>query len=438
MIRTLFAALLTLALCACTTQREAYLRNGPPKEGLTELLAGGPEPLHIVFVHGMRATRSGGSATFRAALCQRLPACVAPKEETVKIPLARPQVGYLGTTVWRTDAEWAASAPVVHRYTYPNGANPPVVVEEVNWWPLVHPIKCRFLLRPDAPLTGLSKDQLDVCSAQGAYADGEHHAWLTKDEAAQVAKTAGLTGGGAKLNRMLKTEIMNWGLADAVIATGPFSETLGRGIGGALAWAATTPVQGAAPSDGARRFVVISESLGSFIVLDYYTRHYAQGAAQSAATARSAPDTERAAYGVVQVLDNTDRLYFLANQVALLEMSRLSVTTPAPGALPDSGLSGLQRWGAKSKASSSGGLAEPEPRQLVAFHDPSDILTFEVPTAIGGARVHNVFLANGPTYFGLLAEPGRAHTAHSRNSCVLEIIFDRAAKGPCKVTKPSR
>jgi hypothetical protein len=431
MKRALVAAALLLVLGACTTQKNAYLRNGAPEEGLSELLAGGPEPLHIVFLHGMRATESGGSAIFRAALCKRLPKCVEPKVERVRIALRQPGVTYLDKPIWGSAEEWAASAPIVYRYTYPNGARPPVVVEEIDWWPLLHPIKCRLLVRSDAPLTGASQDLLDLCSAQGRYADGEHHAWLTREQAAEVSRTAAVTGGGAKLNRALKIEIMDWGLSDAVIAAGPFSEVLGRGIGSALAWTAATPVEGAPPpTQGGRRYVLISESLGSFVALDYYARHYDQGQMLTADKQSSAPEEARAAYGLVQVIDNSDRLYFLANQVALLELSRLGVTNL--GGLGDPIEPGLTRW-IKAAGGSGAGLAEPRSRQLVAFHDPSDPLTFEVPADIKGAQVHNVFVVNGPTYLGLLADPARAHTAHSRNSCVLDIIFDKATSGPCKV-----
>jgi hypothetical protein len=95
---------------------------------------------------------------------------------------------------------------------------------------------------------------------------------------------------------------------------------------------------------------------------------------------------------------------------------------------------GLLRWGRTAKPGSGAGFDDtPDYGQVVAFHDPNDILTYEAPPIPGGAAVHNVFLANGPTYLGLLADPALAHTAHARNSCVLDIIFDKVSKGPCKV-----
>jgi hypothetical protein len=430
-----------LALVGCAIHHGVTFRNGPPTDGVSSLLARDDGSLHIMFVHGIRANRAGGSGEFRAALCRRLPGCHGPTaQETVRVPLDDGDFAYLGETVWRNREEWTKSYPVLHRYVYANGPHPPVVVEEVNYWPLLVPLKCRYLVSRDAPLVGVSAEQLDVCAARGRFKDDEHYAWLSSAEADQIAAGAGVTGGGARLNKMLKTEIMDWGLSDAVISLGPMSDIIGRSIGASFAAAATLPLPPGSPAtQGGPRFVVISESLGSFVSLDYYDRHYDEAKGVTDRAALTAPEPSRAAYGMVRVLDNADRLYFLANQVALLEFARLEPQSiPSPGALQEPAAPrGLMRWARRAKASGAGLSEQRDYGQLVAFHDPSDILTFEVPTKLGpanqSAEVHNVFLVNGPTYLGLFADPARAHTAHARNSCVLDIIFDNTPKGPCKV-----
>lgn len=436
---TLTFMAVALMITGCVTPSGVTYRNSPPESGVSDLLKADDASLHIVFLHGMGATGSGASFSFREALCARIPDCVGPAAvQTARIPLERQDYSYMSAAVWQSEAEWQASRPIVHRYVYANGALPPVVVEEVNWWPLLLPLKCRYLLLGDAPLTGVSEEHLQVCSAQGKFADDEHYPWLTKTQAQDVATGAGVTGGGALLNKFLKTKIMNWGLSDAVIATGPMADLIGRGIGASFAWAATEPgPANAPPLSQSARFVVVAESLGSFVAFDYYERHHDEAVGLTSVTSQTAPDSAKAAYGFIQVLDSSDQLYFLANQVALLELARLS---PSPvNQVADlqepSSARGLRRWVERPQTDSGSSLlgAQPNYRQVVGFHDPNDILTFEVPADLGGAKVHNILLANGPTYLGVFADPAQAHTAHARNSCVLDIIFDRKARGACRV-----
>jgi hypothetical protein len=450
MMRLAMVLALALLAAGCTTNRKVLYRNGEPSINLSQLLKS-DDPVHIIFLHGMRATGSGSSDAFQAALCARLPDCKGPiARQTERIRLKWDgSFAYLGAPVWKNTQEWEASFPLVRRAVYANGPRPPVVVEEVNWWPLLVGLKCQRLVAHDAPLAGVSADQLQVCSAQGKYADGEHYAWIKPTDVEGIIKGAGVTGGAAKLNKLLKTEIMDWGISDAVIAAGPIGDLVGRGIGAAFAWAISTPLPPNIPKPGGTpRFVVIAESLGSFVAFDYYDRHHDQAdalAAPGAALSSATPDETRAAYGLVQVLDRTDWLYFLANQVALLEFARVQAVPPpnAAGLQENAPARGLRRWATIPNPGRSAGLSETF-REIVAFHDPNDLLTFEVPD-LGPPpnagepdtrpKVRNVFLSNGPTYLGVIADPAAAHTAHARNSCVLDIIFDGKANGPCSVAR---
>jgi hypothetical protein len=73
-------------------------------------------------------------------------------------------------------------------------------------------------------------------------------------------------------------------------------------------------------------------------------------------------------------------------------------------------------------------LVAPRPRQVIAFSDPSDMLTFDVPKLLNpdgseAAIVVNVYDRNEINWFGLLVNPVKAHTGHSGNQRVLRLMF---------------
>jgi hypothetical protein len=129
--------------------------------------------------------------------------------------------------------------------------------------------------------------------------------------------------------------------------------------------------------------------------------------------------------------ERTADLYFFANQFALLELARLSGISCGPTGVVEvtgtptvSPLDLLKLW------ASSGARLETVGRskQVIAFSDPSDSLTFRVPKLrdAGGkdvAIVVNVYDHNEVRWLGLFANPTTAHTGHSRNKDVLDLIF---------------
>ena len=92
-----------------------------------------------------------------------------------------------------------------------------IVVDEVNWWPLLFPVKCRSLLAPETDLSGADREHLKLC----ARSDAGYYPWLTQQELIAALSHKPRSGGGARANAFIKQQIMNWGLADAVIALGP-------------------------------------------------------------------------------------------------------------------------------------------------------------------------------------------------------------------------
>jgi hypothetical protein len=354
--------------------------------------------LHIVFVHGIRAERAGGSQAFTKRLAKALgapPPLSAQRRMLTLQPWPETATTSGGQRIWLDEAEWTRSSPFVERSTITASIGT-VVVDEVNYWPLLFPLKCRFLLAPEHDLAGNDIDHLKLC--------GE---WIGEERRRGLLSTRPKSGGGAKLNASLKHQIMNWGLSDAVIALGPMRIYLNAAIDQAFAYALAGRLTG-------EDYVVVSESLGSFVVLDAYAR---------------------GARNVAALLDRTADLYFLANQFALLDLARIeglppeveragivdpTAASPVDAAQAASPMQALATWaGPRTRnAAADPGL----PRQIVAFSDPSDLLTYPV-RKLGEAKVVNVYVRNGRRFLGLVADPVKAHIGHVGNDAIWALLM---------------
>ena len=366
--------------------------------------------LHILFVHGIRAEGSGASDLFVDRLAKAIHGKTdAPQR--IELTLSDwPQAATMSgmpeansaadrTQIWRSADEWKRSQPFLNRRSIATDRGT-VLIDEVDYWPLLFPLKCRFLLVPEHDLSGNDMAHLELCAAQG---------WLS-DAALKTLQTSHpRSGGGALVNRKLKQGLMNWGLADAVIALGPMKRYFNDMID--LACEKAIEV---GPDD---RYVIVSESLGSFVVLDAFAERR-----------RS----------VTAVLDRTADLYFFANQFALLELARIDgippsshiapsavgqPARPAAGVAPASPLGALSDWAHKPSAQLVSATAGLE-KQIIAFSDPSDILSFNVPR-LKDVTVVNLYDRQGFNLFGLLADPVAAHTGHAGNEAVWKILLRR-------------
>jgi len=384
---------------------------------LGSIIAASPdEPVHILFVHGIRAGDRGASATFRANLSARLQDLLVSTEPDKVTLTHRLDVGpspgftYMGEPVWPNEAAWSKGA-FVDRYEYARKSAPPIIVDEVNWWPLALPLRCAALLKPEAYLAGADVADLRLCAALGP--DGQrlnddiHFPFLSKADFETLAQMKPPGGGAARVNGFVKRALMDWGLSDAVIALGPMQTYLQAAIGQAFSYAADRDKRQGRPV----KFVVISESLGSFILFDAY--------------AQQEPS-------VHDVLDATAYVYFFANQFGLLELGRLSHAPPTAVsgaealASEPSGRSlhhALTAWAGRPQLQALvPGL--PARKQIIAFSDPSDALTFRVPP-IDGVTVVNVYDRNGVDFLHQAADPVAAHTGHSSNPHVLDLMLRR-------------
>jgi hypothetical protein len=410
-------AALIVSLCFLAGNAQARIRPDDPDtlkktRSLAELIAASPDkPVHIVYVHGMRADGTGASDEFRKGLCEYVPG-LCPKGSTPEmqrhpLPIGpRPSATYLNQPIWRNTDEWQASTPFVYRYIYRRANAQPIVVDEVNWWPLLFPAKCRFIVHPEIDLSGIDEAHIKLC----ARCDAPYYPWLSPAERDEALQHHPVSGGGAWINAYLKQQVMNWGMTDAVLALGPLRVYFRQALNAAFDYASNFEGRGV----DSQEFVVISESLGSFVVLDAF--HDLVGSPAAARVGARAAD-----------------LYFFANQFSLLQLGRIDGLA-GPGKLGApletvSPVDLLQQWARSGRPAEGGKLGVAvRPKQVIAFSDPSDFLTFPVPKlkysdGTDAAWVVNVYVRNEWSFFRFFANPLSAHTGHAGNRSVLKLVF---------------
>ena len=141
-----------------------------------------------------------------------------------------------GTLIWPRSEDWTEGQPFIDRYLLKTKThNAKIsVFDQVNWWPLLFPLKCKLLLVPEAGVAGLDAKHLSLCTRD----DPPYHRWISEEVEATARATKPALGGGAKGNRYLKQQIVDWGLSDAVITLGPMREYVNATMDEAFAYAA--------------------------------------------------------------------------------------------------------------------------------------------------------------------------------------------------------
>ena len=382
--------------------------------------------LHFFYLHGIGALGPGDndSAALRAAVCDYLKDCVVRGGErgateyadqgAFRLNAPPPALKYLGQEVWRKDAngdsseEWNAAAPfVVHYKLARRNQQPAIYVDEINWWPLVLALKCRQIVENDAEFVGPNKDSIKLCSHTQPDKDGRFisYHWIDQETANSLLKRPSQ---GALANRKLKNGILDWGLSDAVMALGPLQPYLLDGIR-QLIIKSVAARDGDARPESEREYVIVSHSLGSYLIF-------------AALDARSAVPTatiERSGDEFNEVLKHTSRVYFFANQLRLLELANLDQQPGKDLLLHLKDWADLRCSYLSSLPGASGECARPE---IVAFSDPSDLLTWTVPK-LPTVEVRNVAVRNATRWFGLFASPTKAHSGYAKQKSILELML---------------
>jgi hypothetical protein len=429
-------------------------------------------PVHVLYVHGIDEVGAGDSKMLRDSICIELKLCQVSDWKNAGTEYADkgefssavepPTLEYLGNPVWSSPEEWHAAAPfVVHWVAHLRGHSAVLVLDEINWWPLLLSLKCRHVIAPEAYLSGPDPDLLRVCSdasAQDPDGTGRFYPWISAGEAAQLEK---IKPRGVLVNRELKAELVDWGLADVLMAVGPLGGVLRDGIRQLMAKsAAFDPNAAAVDPSGSngigkydwktqltrdnvldQEFIGVTHSLGSYLFFNTLNPEFSSTSDENLSPADAARKTAEG-NAIRYIFERTSLMYFFANQLEMLEITNLE-TAPQPSetAVKSRGLapapmiptspaanfrSLVNRW--KSYQTSfqmvlhPGDEASREKVQVVAWSDPSDVMTYRVPK-IGDVEVVNLYVKNGAHWLGLLESPRKAHDDYAKNIDVLRVMF---------------
>ncbi len=419
------------------------------------------QPIHILYLHGIGALGGNDSAVLRRHICEYLdktepddgctyvePVYTAqhPKREYADMgqfsaDVPPPAWTYLGKPIWQpkeytqeqNKAAWLASRPYVDHWVLNRKHSPPVLVEEINWWPLVLLPKCRNIMAGEASLAGPSNLYLDICAGlmdkqlrklvRTEKLDPSTYSFLSP---ASVSALKSLPIPSARLNRGLKEGILDWGLSDAAMAIGPMHELLVEAIQQLLVktvrYSGEELPLGVMSTDVYRnkpQYIIVSHSLGSYLVFSALNQ-----------TKKDLPDrltseeAKRRASDFLYILYETSNVFFLANQVSLLELASLGNTDLRA---KDSAL--FSNW---IRAHYGGG--NPNQPQIVAWSDPSDLLTWYVPP-IDCVHVVNIPIKNAIHWFWLFEGPLSAHDNYAKKNKVIRAAISQnyaaPAQGPC-------
>lgn len=434
----LLAAGVLLSVARVSWSQSAPARQAQPGQSLAESLARanrGETQLNILYVHGIGINPPSFKAPqdfqvsleFRTNFCKQV-SCTTPAGEFIGRNYAdtdlfksnaRPTLQYLGSDVWKTNEDWNAAAPFVDHYKLVLMNGTTIYVHEINWWPLVLSAKCRQIIAPDASLVDLDKKHTAVCSAPTqADVDGRYksYSWISAND---IHARKPPWPRGATLNRWLKHDLLDWSFADALLAVGPLRQYLVEGI--------RETVLDSYKADQKQEFIIVSHSLGSYLMfsaVDFQDDSESPASAQAGASSMASEQqnvpqvsaTEDWKKKFDDVLRGTSHAYFMANQLSLLELSNLEKSTNG------SMITHLKAWGdLRAQIQQSA--------QIVAFSDPNDLLTWQVPNEgidESSITVTNLPAINVRRWLWVFANPLSAHIDYDQNKAVIHAMIPKA------------
>ncbi|MCU7804722.1 MAG: hypothetical protein KZQ92_04765 [Candidatus Thiodiazotropha sp. (ex Lucinoma borealis)] len=234
----------------------------------------------------------------------------------------------------------------------------------------------------------------------------------------------------ALINRWMK-KFVNQNLGDPVIYLGDYGTSIRRVIADGL-----SRISAAADMDDNYDYSIISDSLGSRIVFDTLgcvldLTDIDDPQVNSACEYLNADTelTDDRLEGLKKMANNTTQVFMNANQLPLLALS--NVRPPKEGEKENDW---LNRFPCESGGPGLMMLLKKrdlthDPLQIVAFTDPNDVLSYHLTTKFKNKCTHldqnklktvefiNVRLPNVKwTYFGLFANPVRAHSTGFRSN----------------------
>jgi hypothetical protein len=407
-------------------------------------------PVHLIYVHGINEIGPGDSSLLRTAICRYLKECIQKPMGPVLYAngpfgpdSAVPNLTYLNQPIWASKAEWTASTPFVQRYWISGSGHAPIVLDELNWYPLVYPLKCKFLLPNDERLAGSASNLDAACrpavTSQGGGYDWQPDAAIVDNEVRAQQATL--------VNRQLKFNLMDWGFGDAVLALGPMQEILCAAIRQLLLQSLELPTVDPdgnpvlASKDDVQVFFV-THSLGSFLALAAIDSEWG-GAKAPELSAFQMSDDQKTASDFFAA--HTEGLYFLANQIALLELAHLTPCKKWEGdcAGVDAGSdTGSDTGSGQTSLSPSAATAHYAQRrqqyldthpsakarqshaQIIAWSAADDLLSWYVPKTPNLNAINLPARNSSFRIPGIIAGPGAVHGNYAKNKSIVKTILE--------------
>jgi hypothetical protein len=278
------------------------------------------------------------------------------------------------------------------------------------------------------------------------------------------------------LDRIIKEQVFDRNLADAIIYSGTYGEVIERGVADALCRTLVeTPSDQACAwprvdqaADANRRYFFVTHSLGSRIVYDTMLDLVGVGSPGRLNKFKE-KEWQQSRPVVLQMIANTPAFYMMANQLSLLGLANVPVRArsdeePKP-LFVKPGLASKESPGLAAEASLTAALADaaecPNPmtaiakvRQVtqaskgigpasgaatlrfVAFNDTNDLLTWHIPEWYATGRdncrppveLSNVFVRNAFPWL-VIERPDDAHGNYFVNGKVWQAIRCGAKDG---------
>jgi hypothetical protein len=436
-------ALLLVTLRPSRSQNASIPLSAQPVASLGDSLkraASTNAQLHILYVHGIADPGPGysDSEDLRISICKFLRDCTTTEgtldgkreyadKDKFALDKPTPQLSYLGELIWKSRQNgspsegWNASAPFVDHWKLERVHASPIYVDEINWWPLVFAAKCRQIIAKDAALVGPNKTYIDKCaSLQPDPANPGRFLSYPWIEASDAQQLKAMPSRAALINRSLKAYVLDWGFSDAVLAIGQMRPYLMEGIQELILKSVNVAADGsrgdAVEPDPNQEFVIVSHSLGSYLMFEALDVDLSD-------SNTSTPQLWKQRFE--KVLGQTSIVYFLANQLRLLELANLDNSTGS------NMVKHLNAWGQirmnHLKSLTPSTATDFRPR-IVAWSDPSDLLSWNVPD-LDMVIVKNLFAKNSIHWFWLLESPTKAHGNYDKNKHVIRLMLKQTDAG---------
>ncbi|HTX76499.1 MAG TPA: hypothetical protein VMD29_09860 [Terracidiphilus sp.] len=444
-MRIPFALLAAVSLAAVASPQVPPATAASPSQATSlgqALRVSGSTPVHIIYIHGIGATGSGDSLPLQQSICRYAKKLLGTECDGGPVRLSREYADtgifardntpgsdglnknvaderYMGQAIWSSWDQWHASAPFVDHYRIGLRNRQTILVDELNWWPLVFAVKCKYMM-PDetnlaGKLTGKGEDYLSICSQQETGTSGvevRSYDWI-KAGGYTLAELNARPNRAVFVNRSFKVGLMDWRFSDAVLGVGPLEKSyIIPGLQQLLVKCVPEPL------DPNAHFITVTHSLGSYLLFSALALEKPQNGI-SAEDAAVMKDRFHA------LLERLDAAFFIANQIPLLEMAWLGTNSTRFFAFAD--------WSKARKEHRNLGEASTGEvlGKVVAWSDPNDLLSWylgadfqrwQTPPG-NGIEVENRLVKNAIRWFWLFEDPSAAHDNYALNPAVVRALL---------------